>query len=378
MAKRIINRVDRNLARRLRDARRETGRSTRAISELLPRRVRVSHTSLAAYENGTVMPPIDVLAALADIYQRTLNWFLDDRNTFSVLRLCNAKSRLGVLERRQYEAVAQKWSEAYQQLEKHLRLSLKSSLGGLQVSADTNPRDLATEIRKHLGLHEDRPVANMVEVLEQTCAIRVLELQTSLAVDGLAARHGDGNVVVLNPQTSGERQRLNNAVELAHVLYADSGLPEHAVERRAYDFASFLLLPDSQLVQAFDGKSFLRLIAFKEKYGISVASMIHRAEQLRLVKTTTSRWLWTEMIRRGWNSDEPGRVWRDRAIRFETLLESSIHTRTMSWSDAESITGIREDELKQRIEGVTTLPKPLENGGEQDGHILRFVDHKTA
>lgn len=377
MAKRIVNRVHRNLARRLRDARREMGLSTRAVTERLPRRLAVSHTTIAAYENGVTMPPIDVLAALADLYHRTLNWLLDDRTTFSEVRLRNIRSRVGINERRQYEAVAAKWSDAYWQLERHLDQSLKANLD-VVVRAETDPRILAEYVRKHLRLGEDQPVANVVEVLENTCAIRVLELKTEISVDALAAKHGEENVVVLNPQITGERQRINTAIELAHVLYGSTGLTESVIEKRAYEFASYLLLPDSQLVQAFDGKSFLRLIAFKEKYGISVAAMIHRAEELKLIKTTTSRWLWTEMIRRGWKADEPGHVWRDRAIRFETMLESSIHTRALSWSDAESVTGIRENELKQRLTDVTSTEAPEEKGGDRQQRILKFPDPRSA
>ena len=379
MAKRIVLRVDRNLARRLREARQETGLSTRAIAERLPQRLRVSHTTIASYENGVAMPPIDVLAALADIYKRTLNWFLDDRNTFSDVRLRNPKPRVSILERRQFEAVAAKWSEAYQQLERYLKMPLTRNTGGIEVVQDTAPRRLAIELRKHLGMDDAQPVTNMVEVLEQTCAIRVLELKTELAIDGLAARHGDGDVVILNPQIKGERQRVNAAYELAHVFYRTTGLPEAVMEKHAYEFASHLLLPDSQLVQAFDGKSFLRLIACKEKYGVSIASMIHRAEQLRLIKTTTSRGLWTEMVRRGWKDNEPGYVCRDRAIRFETMLESSIQTKSLSWSQAESVTGVREDDLRQRLIEVTEpqTPTPSETGGERQ-YVLRFPDSNSA
>lgn len=376
MAKQIVNRVHRNLARRLRDARREIGLSTRAVAERVSRRIPISHTTIAAYENGVTMPPIDVLAVMADLYGRTLNWLLDDRNTFSSVRLRNVTSRVGINDRRQFEAVAAKWSDAYRQLERHLDLTLRANLR-VDVRSETDPKLLAAQFRKHLDLGDDRPVANMVEVLEDTCAIRVLELKTEIAVDGLAAKHGDGNVVVLNPHANGERQRLNTAIELAHVLYGSTGLTEPAIEKRAYEFASYLLLPDSQLVQAFDGKSFLRLISFKEKYGISVAAMIHRAEELKLIKTTTSRWLWTEMIRRGWKAVEPGHVWRDRAIRFETMLETSIHMRSLTWADAESVTGVRENELKQRLADVTSVKEPVETGGEKQ-KILRFPDPKSA
>src|SRR6266700_774314 len=120
MPKKIVNRVDRNLARRLREARREVGLSTRAICDRLPRRLSVSHTTLSSYENGTTKPPVDVLAALADLYSRPLTWFLDSRETLSGFRYRNLKHRNSIAEKRQFEAQASKWAEGYLKLHRFL------------------------------------------------------------------------------------------------------------------------------------------------------------------------------------------------------------------------------------------------------------------
>lgn len=371
VAKKIIQRVDRNLARRLGEARREVGLSTRAVAAKLPQRVAVSHTTIASYEKGTAMPPIDVLAALADLYRRPLNWFLEDRGSFSNVRLRNAKARIGVAERRQYQALAEKWSEAYEHLEQYLEMPLQWTFNDIEITDRTGPDRLAAAVRAHLDLDEAEPIGSMIEVLEDACGIRVLELKTALELDGLAAQYGDGHVLILNPEMKGDRQRMNAAIELGHVLYRESSASELAVEKMAYEFAMTLMLPGSQLVEAFEGKSFLKLIAFKEKFGISVAAMIHRAEQLRLIKTTTSRWLWSEMTRRGWKSDEPGFVWRDRAIRFETMLETSIQSRSLTWADAEAVTGVREDELRQRILEATN-PTARKEPTSLSEHVVKF------
>jgi transcriptional regulator with XRE-family HTH domain len=108
LAKNFVSRVDRNLARRLREARREVGLSTRAVAQRLPRKLAVSHTTIASYENGLTMPPVDVLAALADIYSRPLNWFLENRTTLDSFRYRNLPSKVRLTDKRLFEATAGK------------------------------------------------------------------------------------------------------------------------------------------------------------------------------------------------------------------------------------------------------------------------------
>jgi Zn-dependent peptidase ImmA (M78 family) len=176
----------------------------------------------------------------------------------------------------------------------------------------------------------------------------------------------------LNPETSNDRVRITAAYELAHILYGDAAVDGTSqFEQTAYAFASSLLLPESQLRAAFDGNSFLKLIQYKERFGISLSAMIYMAEKSRIVPTTTSRWLWKEMGRRGWRQKEPGFVWRDRAITFEMMLECAVQGRTMTWADAERVTGICESELRDRLFRVTANgPETKMIGVEPE--VLRF------
>ena len=48
------------------------------------------------------------------------------------------------------------------------------------------------------------------------------------------------------------------------------------MEAAAYEFACHLLIPESELRKAFDGRSAVRLLQAKEKFGISMAAMIYR------------------------------------------------------------------------------------------------------
>ncbi len=379
MAKTIVRRIDRNLARRLREARREVGLSTREVCAKLPARLAVSHTTLAKYENGTSMPPVDLLAALADIYMRTLTWFIENRESLGAFRYRNLGSRVPLKEQRRFEATAAKWADAYRKLRQYLKLrtgNRADSLTRVDLSEEClTPERLAMAVRREvLGLDDGQPVVNVVQVLESFSAW-TMEIKAGFGIDGAVARHGHEYFVVLNPETANDRLRLSAAHEVAYLLYDRSdvfrALSEAAIERRAYSFATELLLPYSQLAAAFDGRSFLKLIKYKTKFGISLAAMIYRAEQLRLINTTASRWLWAEMGRRGWRPNEPGDIWRDRAIEFETMLECAIQKKQMTWEDAERITGIRETELRERIDSVVAAHQyPAEH--TEEGESLQF------
>lgn len=376
VAKSIISRVDRNLARRLREARREVGMSTRAVVAKLPKRAAISHATLASYENGVTTPPVDILAALAGIYRRSLNWFLDARDPLTGFRYRNLGARVGLGEQRQYAAIAGKWADAYFNLERHLNQQR-------QVSVLTSPQgftatSLAEAVRRQsLHLDDRQPVQNTICALESFSAW-ALELRATFGVDGAAAKLCDEPVVIINPEIANDRLRMNATIELAYVLFEttnfSTGLIEPEIERQAYEFACSLLMPESQLRAAFEGNSVLRLIEYKERFGMSLGAMLHRAEKLKIINTTAYRWLWAEFGRRGWRQKEPGYVWRDRAIGFEMLLESSIHSKRLTWADVERITGVQELELRTRLEeAMSGIAHKPENEELPKSATLKFL-----
>ncbi len=331
-------------------------------------------------KKGVTTPPIDVLAALGDLYRRPLNWFLENRDVLNGFRYRNLKSRVRLQDQRQFEAITAKWAEAYFNLRKHLGSGPTPWPSVLGPAETLSPQELAEVVRKKfLEISDVQPVQNMVNVLEGFSAW-ALEIKVSFGIDGATARQGNEFVVIINPDVANDRVRMNAAHDLAHLLYDECkqelGWTDNDVEKRAYTFASSLLLPDSQLKAAFDGKSFIRLVQFREKFGISLAAMIYRAEKSRIINTSTSRWLWSEMARRGWRESEPGYVWKDRAIGFETMLDCAIQTKMFTWQDAERITGVREFELRERVANV--VPGHTVSDVIQSDHLLRFAARKES
>jgi len=365
------------LGLKLKQAREAIGISTRHVVTLLPKNITISHVTLTNYEAGKHQAPLDILAALADVYQRPINWFLEKGPMLTGIHYRNKKSKIGVRELTQFEAVAQQWLGAYRRLDEEFKSIRRKR--NFEIAADETGAEAATVVRKHLKLNESDPITSVVEVMEMA-GIRVMEMPTELAIDAMAARLGEENVVVLNTNVPDDRSRMNAAHELGHVLFRDYADPKPSnyklLEKRAFEFASYFLLTKRMLQSAFRGKSMVRLVQFKERFGISLAAMIYRAEAEGILSEHQAKQLWIEFSKRGWRREEPGHVKKDRATRFEQKLESAIHQKNLTWQQAAKLTGIREDQLRQRVNLAIGMCEPIRSPekGEDNIPFLRLAN----
>lgn len=340
-------------AQKLLEARKALGLSTRAVAERLSRRFRVSHATIANYEGGKSSPPLDILAALATLYERPLNWFLERGSQLTNVRYRNLTSKVRVADRHRYEAEAHRWLDAYITIERRLGSPLNNDFHGFRRKAKETPADVARRVRNELGLgeYEKDPIDSVIDVLHRF-GVRVMELRTELRIDGLAARFDSEHAVILNPVAPNDRFRMNAAHELGHVVLGDCGRTsaDKLEEQQAFEFASHLLLPNRALKDAFDGQSMIRLLKFKERYGISLAAMVYRAEKQRVITKPMARKLWIGFAKKGWKTTEPGDVRPDRATRFEELIDAAVADGRLSVRDAANIAAVRPEELRERVE----------------------------
>lgn len=356
-----------SLAGKLKIARSLTGLSTRAVAAKIAKRFPISHSTIANYESGRSVPPLDVLAALVEVYERPINWFLESGKGLTGVRYRNLKSRVRMSDLHRFEAEVQRWINAYVSLEDRLKRPLEATITGIKADKTTPPEQLSQTIRSELGLPSEGPIPSVVDVLERF-GIRVLENPTDLRIDGMAAKYGGSYVVVLNPTVSNDRTRLNAAHELAHVLCGDCDTDEaetEEAEKRAFEFASVFLLPNRQLKSAFEGKSMVRLVQFKERFGISLAAMVYRADKLGFITKAEAKNLWIEFSRRGWRTNEPGLVRPDRATRFEQLIDEAILSGQLSLKEVADLSGVRPESIRERLNFAMGIHE--ENVPEDEG-----------
>jgi Zn-dependent peptidase ImmA (M78 family) len=304
------------------------------------------------------------------VYQRPLAWLLEPSEPLTRVEYRNLPSKVRVQDRHRYEGTAKRILEGYARLERRIGslIAPNAALRSFRAESGETGEQLASRVRKKLGIASHLPVPNMVSVVEQF-GIRTIELSTSLSIDGFAGKLGDEFVIVINPEVSSDRIRLNLGHELGHILFRDceasDGLDRKQKESRVFEFGSCLLLPPDQLRLAFEGRSGIRLRQFKERFGIAMSAMIYRAEKTGVLDTRTAKSLWIEFARRGWRANEPGVVWRDRAIRFEELLETARNSEhRLTWRDLESVTGVSAAELQERVAAANN---PIESNAGKEG-----------
>lgn len=116
----------------------------------------------------------------------------------------------------------------------------------------------------------------------------------------------------------------------------------------------------------------VRLVQFKERFGISLSAMVYRSEKQGFIPKATAKMLWIEFTRRGWKTNEPGKVRPDRATRFEQLVDEAISTGKLSVKEVADLAGVRPEAIRERLnyamglqsvgipedEGIETFPFP--------------------
>lgn len=358
------------LGERLYMARKAKGWSTRSVAERIRSIVQISHATLANYEKDATRPPIGVVAALAALYEYPINWFLGDGPVLRGVRYRSLKSKVGVRAKLQFEGESQRWLDAYIAIEQFLDEPLSNehtNIRELRCKERESPRELALRLREKLNLREDEAIVSVQDILDQF-GIRTIEIETNIAIDGLAARLGNEHAIVLSHHVSNDRLRMNALHELGYILNDDCKTDAREIkedENAAFEFASFALLTSPMLRAAFRRKSMVDLVRYKERFGISLAAMVYRAQEQGVLRADEAKRLWIAFAKRGWRQTEPGNVIADRPVRFESLIAYAIEEKGHSYKSIANVVGVREDELKRRVDLVLDAEE-FDQDGEND------------
>ena len=357
------------IGQRLRIAREATGLTTRVVAGRISLTVKpISHVTIGNYERGTTKTPEDILEALAQLYERSVAWFRDNGVALQGLRYRALKS-VTVRNQKEFAYQSQLWLETYLYTQNILGRNLSSHHTNFSIDRNDSGRSLAETIR---GLYSlgDHPLPSTIRLLENF-GIYTIQLSTEARIDAFAGWLGDVRVVVLNANLSNDRIRLNALHELAHHLYEDCingpALNHEEIEKRAFEFASHMLIPEEQLKEAFALKSMVRLVQYKEQFGISLAAMVYRARQSGLISASRYQRLWRDFARLGYRKNEPGHVGPDRPVRMEALIDSAISQKLISYAEIASIAGTDELTVKRRV--FETIGATLEEDVQMNNNI---------
>jgi Zn-dependent peptidase ImmA (M78 family)/transcriptional regulator with XRE-family HTH domain len=335
---------------RLKQARETTGLSTRSVAARLQQAGHaITHATISNYETGKTVPSVTILDALAAVYERGRDWFYAAGPSFTGVRY-RALKAVRVGDKRSFEGEALGWLTAYLAVEKLVSDPLKAP-ANFTIKPTESGASVAKRIRDFYGFGT-YPLPSAVRLAENF-GIRVIQLASEARIDGFAAMLGKVPVVAVNSALANDRIRMNVTHELAHHLFSDcvSGgtLSEAEIEKRAMECGSHLLIPGEAIRDAFKLKSMVRLVQYKERYGVSLAAMIYRAKPAGLITEREYQHLWIEFGRLGWRKEEPGYVPPDRPVRMEALFDAAVRANKTSFAEIATLAGVDERVVRQRV-----------------------------
>ncbi|MCG8346354.1 MAG: ImmA/IrrE family metallo-endopeptidase [Chloroflexales bacterium] len=165
-------------------------------------------------------------------------------------------------------------------------------------------------------------------------SFHVIELDTDEGFDGIAAvarddeQHVLAATVVTRRGMSGERQRLNLAHEVGHIVLDPKETLD--VEQVAFRFGAALLAPSQVVRQRFGARrTFIQLdelILMKQFFGLSIQALLRRLYVLGIITESYYKQWCIDINRLGIRRHEPAELPSDRAVGMDTFARQRTVT----------------------------------------------------
>ncbi len=183
------------------------------------------------------------------------------------------------------------------------------------VNGDLSDQDieaLAVPVRQQLGIGPDDPIPNVIRAVERAGVVvfgASVNLDKHDAVSVWPDFPAGRPIVCYARGWSGDRQRFSIAHEIGHIVLHQTRLVEaDRAETEASRFGAALLIPPVAL-EAIEAPVTLRRLAWaKAKWGVSIAALIRRCYDLRIIDTDRYASLMKQLSSRGWRKEEPVHV----------------------------------------------------------------------
>lgn len=273
----------------------------------LAARLDISAAAIGQFEAGVTRPSVGTLENLADALRVPAAFFAGNRPRFAIreddahFRSLRSTSRR---DRAQARAQLELLAEGVAVLEGRVRLPAADLPA---IAGDASPEEAADAVRKawKLGLG---PIPDVVGLLESHGVIVSRLPAASETMDAFSSWVGDRPFVVLvaNKQAA-DRARFDASHELAHLVLRHRGEPgEPSLERIAHRFAAEFLTPSSAIEPLLPRTvDWRRLAQLKLAWGVSMAMLLRRMRDLKVIADEAYRRGMIDLSRRGWRRKEP-------------------------------------------------------------------------
>ena len=374
---------------RLREAREARSLTIVGLAELIG----VSKQVVSKYEMGDRSPGPDVLFRLAAVLQVPPEFFTrperqDDQATIFYRSLAAATKGARTRGDRRITWLADIAAFVMEFV----------ALPDVEIPMLQNdPEEAAATIRASWSLG-DSPIPNVVSLLESKGAIVTRGLIDAPTIDAFSKWHPMNRPLVFlaSDKDSAVRSRFDAAHELGHmVMHRDvsrkvfnTSEQFRAIEDQATAFASAFLLPSRSFMADLWSPGLESMRVIKPKWGVSLAAMIMRSNELGIISDDFKQRLLISRARRGWSRIEPlddtMEVERPRLMRrsIEMLIDHEVMSREaivsrlgLNGRDIEALANLPDGYLNSHEEPVRLLEHAIPSNRVDDGvrgTVVRF------
>lgn len=237
--------------------------------------------------------------------------------------------------------------------EDRLRLPevLIRSIPDSETITDDAIENLVLRVRETLSLGPADPVPHVIRAVERA-GVLVVGSQTDIEGHDAVSfwpRFPDGRpIIAITRGFTGDRQRFSVAHELGHLILHQRRevVADDQAEEEAHRFASAFLIPADVARERMTEDLTLRSLAYiKAEFGISVAALIRRALDLRIIDAQRRTGLEKQLTSRGWRKAEPVDVAEEHPLLIRKMIEAA--TGTTSATRQARATGIASVTLRE-------------------------------
>lgn len=210
---------------------------------------------------------------------------------------------------------------------------------------DGDIEEAARLVRRHWRLPMG-PVANVTATIEAAGGIVMIQDFGTAKVDAASQwPSGDRPYFFVRPGIGGERQRLNLAHEVAHMVLHSVPAPE--LEDQAHRFAGALLVPAAEFRPQIGVRLTLaRLFELKQYWKVSMQALVMRASALGAITDRQKRSFFQTISARGYRKREPGELPQEQPRIVSAVLDTHLHGHRYTIAELSRVAMVGEQEFR--------------------------------
>ncbi|MCK9282621.1 MAG: XRE family transcriptional regulator [Melioribacteraceae bacterium] len=318
----------------------------------------VSKNALSKYERDLIKPSVKVMTAIAKALSVKTIDILTVPETSIEFVAYRKTAKLPKKSQDYVENIIKTKLEERIKIQELLYHSSKPNLPikYYNINRIEEVEQAALDLRAKWKLGLD-PISNLTELLENNF-INVIFIDSEKSFVGISAyaytndSHIKSAAVVSKKNISGERQRLNLAHELGHlVLNISSNIDE---EKVAFRFGGAFLSPSDTVLKLVGSKranfQLRELLILKKTFGISLQALLYRLLDLKII-TPNSFSGWYKLINKNnWKKSEPMPMKEEKSQWFEKSVLHAYSEGMISSEETKKLLGDEFHPLKSSLE----------------------------